>query len=46
VAALVAGLLGGAYQRRMGAEEALLRRDLPGYTACRHRTKKIIPFVW
>jgi protein-S-isoprenylcysteine O-methyltransferase Ste14 len=46
VAALVAGLLGHAYQRRIGAEETLLRRDLPGYAAYSHRTKKIIPFVW
>jgi protein-S-isoprenylcysteine O-methyltransferase Ste14 len=46
VTALVAALLGHAYQRRMGAEEALLRRDLPGYAAYSRRTKKIIPFVW
>lgn len=46
VFALTAGLLGHAYQRRIRAEETLLRRDLPGYTAYSLRTKKIIPFIW
>jgi protein-S-isoprenylcysteine O-methyltransferase Ste14 len=46
VVGLVAGLLGHAYQRRITAEETLLRRDLPSYTAYCRRTKKIIPFVW
>jgi protein-S-isoprenylcysteine O-methyltransferase Ste14 len=44
--ALVAGVLGWAYQRRIAAEERLLRRDLPGYTTYSRRTKKLIPFVW
>jgi protein-S-isoprenylcysteine O-methyltransferase Ste14 len=46
VAAVVAGLLGWAYQRRITAEEHLLQRDLPGYDAYRHRTKRLLPFVW
>ncbi len=46
VIALVAGLLGRAYHRRITAEEKLLQRDLPGYTAYSHHTKKLIPFVW
>jgi protein-S-isoprenylcysteine O-methyltransferase len=46
VVALIAGLLGVAYGRRIAAEEQLLRRDLPGYTTYSERTKKLIPFVW
>jgi protein-S-isoprenylcysteine O-methyltransferase len=42
----VDGLLGTAYQRRIAAEETLLRRDLLGYEAYRERTKKLIPLVW
>jgi len=44
--ALVTGLLGWAYRRRIAAEEALLRRELPGYSAYSDHTKKLIPFVW
>ncbi len=46
VLALVGGLLGRAYQRRIAAEEQLLSRELPGYPAYQERTKKLIPFVW
>ena len=46
VIALVTGLLGRAYHRRIAAEEKLLQRDLPGYTAYSHRTRKLIPFLW
>jgi protein-S-isoprenylcysteine O-methyltransferase Ste14 len=43
---VVGGLVGGAYHRRVAAEEALLRRELPGYAAYAARTKRLIPFVW
>jgi protein-S-isoprenylcysteine O-methyltransferase Ste14 len=43
---LVAALLGRAYRRRIAAEEELLQRDLPGYTAYAQRTRKLIPFIW
>lgn len=46
VVGVVSGLLGLAYHRRVAAEEALLRRDLPGYAAYSRRTKRLIPFVW
>jgi protein-S-isoprenylcysteine O-methyltransferase len=46
VVEVVGGLLGYAYHRRVGAEEALLRRDLPGYIEYSRRTKRLIPFVW
>jgi protein-S-isoprenylcysteine O-methyltransferase len=46
VVEVVGGLLGVAYHRRVGAEEALLRRELPGYAAYSKRTKRLIPFVW
>ena len=46
VVVLVAGLLGRAYQRRISAEEQLLRRDLPGYAAYSEHTRRLIPFVW
>jgi protein-S-isoprenylcysteine O-methyltransferase len=42
----VSGLVGGAYHRRVGAEETLLRRELHGYAAYSKRTKRLIPFVW
>ncbi|MFZ0178627.1 MAG: isoprenylcysteine carboxylmethyltransferase family protein [Candidatus Dormiibacterota bacterium] len=45
VVEVVGGLLGVAYHRRVAAEEALLRRDLPGYAAYSGRTKRLIPFV-
>jgi protein-S-isoprenylcysteine O-methyltransferase Ste14 len=43
---VVGGLVGGAYHRRVAAEEALLGRDLSGYEAYARRTKRLIPFVW
>ena len=46
VVALVGGLFGRAYGRRIAAEEALLARDLPGYVAYSGRTKRLVPFVW
>jgi protein-S-isoprenylcysteine O-methyltransferase Ste14 len=46
VMALVGGLLGRAYRRRIIAEEQLLRRDLPGYAAYSGRTKRLIPAIW
>jgi len=42
----VGGLLALAYHRRVAAEEALLRRELPGYDAYSRRTKRLIPYVW
>jgi protein-S-isoprenylcysteine O-methyltransferase len=46
VVEVVGGLLSVAYHRRVGAEEALLRRELPGYAAYSKRTKRLIPFLW
>jgi hypothetical protein len=46
VLALVGGLLGRAYQRRIHAEEQLLNRELPGYSAYQDRTKKLVPYLW
>jgi protein-S-isoprenylcysteine O-methyltransferase Ste14 len=46
VVVAVGALLRIAYQRRIVAEEALLRRELPGYDAYRARTKRLIPLVW
>lgn len=46
VAAIVGGLLGRAYGRRIAAEEELLGRDLPGYTDYVRRTWRLVPFVW
>ncbi|HEX3779362.1 MAG TPA: isoprenylcysteine carboxylmethyltransferase family protein [Pseudonocardiaceae bacterium] len=46
VVAVVAGLFGSAYRKRIAAEELLLRRDLPGYLAYSERTKRLIPYVW
>ena len=43
---VVSGLLAVAYHRRVTAEEALLRRELPGYAAYSRQTKRLIPFVW
>jgi protein-S-isoprenylcysteine O-methyltransferase Ste14 len=44
--AVVTGLLSCAYRRRIIAEEALLRRDLSGYTEYSRRTKRLVPFIW
>ncbi len=44
--ALLSGLLGAAYARRMSAEEELLRRDLAGYAQYAQQTKRLIPLVW
>ena len=41
----VTGLLSRAYAHRIRVEEALLRRELPGYLDYSRRTKKLIPFV-
>lgn len=46
VVQLVGGLIGGAYHRRVAAEETLLRRELSGYDAYAARTKRLVPFVW
>lgn len=42
----VAALLVPAYAQRIKAEEALLDRDLPGYSEYRGRTKRLLPYVW
>jgi protein-S-isoprenylcysteine O-methyltransferase Ste14 len=42
----VAALLLPAYLHRIGAEEEMLERDLPGYADYRERTKRLIPHVW
>lgn len=44
--AVVTGLLGRAYRRRISAEEMLLGRDLPGYADYSRRTKRLVPFIW
>jgi protein-S-isoprenylcysteine O-methyltransferase Ste14 len=46
VVMVVTGLLGRAYRRRITAEEALLRRDLPGYVEYSRRTNRLVPFIW
>ena len=46
VVVAVAALLGTAYQRRITAEEVLLRRELPAYASYCERTKKLIPLLW
>jgi protein-S-isoprenylcysteine O-methyltransferase Ste14 len=46
VVVAVAALLGTAYQRRIAAEEVLLRRELPAYASYCERTKKLIPLLW
>jgi protein-S-isoprenylcysteine O-methyltransferase len=43
---VVAAVVGDAYRRRIEAEEALLRRELPGYAAYASQTKRLLPFVW
>lgn len=43
---VVAALMGRAYQRRITAEETLLRQALPEYGNYSRRTKKLIPLVW
>jgi protein-S-isoprenylcysteine O-methyltransferase Ste14 len=42
----VGALLGGAYWRRITAEEELLGRELPGYTAYANRTSRLVPHIW
>lgn len=44
--ALVGGLLGFAYGRRIAAEEQLLARELPGYEEYMDDTSRLIPRVW
>ncbi len=44
--AMVSGLLATAYARRIGAEEQLLRRELPGYERYARTTWRLIPLVW
>jgi protein-S-isoprenylcysteine O-methyltransferase Ste14 len=44
--AIVSAVLVDAYRRRIGAEELLLRRDLPGYAAYSDRTWRLIPYLW
>jgi protein-S-isoprenylcysteine O-methyltransferase Ste14 len=46
VVGVVTGLLARAYGRRITAEEALLRRDLPGYVDHSRRTTRLVPFIW
>jgi protein-S-isoprenylcysteine O-methyltransferase Ste14 len=46
VVVAVAALLGTAYQRRITAEEQLLRRELPAYASYCERTNKLIPLLW
>jgi protein-S-isoprenylcysteine O-methyltransferase Ste14 len=46
VVAVSGVLLGGAYRRRIIAEERLLLRDLRGYGAYRDRTRRLVPFLW
>ena len=46
VVAVITSLLGRAYLRRISAEEALLRRDLPGYVEYSRHTKRLVPFIW
>ena len=42
----VSALLARAYQKRIAAEEELLRRTLPGYGAYTERTKRLVPHAW
>lgn len=42
----IAALLVPMYARRIDAEEALLDRELPGYSEYRGRTKRLVPSVW
>jgi protein-S-isoprenylcysteine O-methyltransferase Ste14 len=46
VVSVVGVVVGNAYRRRIQAEEALLRRELPGYSEYSDRTRRLIPFVW
>jgi protein-S-isoprenylcysteine O-methyltransferase Ste14 len=46
VIGMVTGLLGRAYRQRIEAEEAMLRRELPGYAVYSSRTKRLVPFIW
>jgi protein-S-isoprenylcysteine O-methyltransferase Ste14 len=46
VAAAVTGMVGLAYRHRIAAEEALLRRDLPGYVEYSRHTRRLIPGIW
>jgi protein-S-isoprenylcysteine O-methyltransferase Ste14 len=46
VIATVSGLAGRAYGRRITAEEALLRRDLPGHAKYSRRTTRLVPHIW
>ena len=46
VIGVVVGLLGRVYQRRVRAEEQLLHRELPGYTAYSQHTKTLVPLIW
>ncbi len=46
VIAIVGGLLGGAYRRRILAEEELLERELPGYKTYARRTSRLVPVSW
>jgi protein-S-isoprenylcysteine O-methyltransferase Ste14 len=46
VIGMVMGLLGRAYRQRIEAEEAMLRRDLPGYAVYSSRTKRLVPSIW
>jgi protein-S-isoprenylcysteine O-methyltransferase Ste14 len=41
--ALTATAVGTAYQHRMDAEDALLRRDLPGYADYAATTRRLVP---
>jgi protein-S-isoprenylcysteine O-methyltransferase Ste14 len=46
VVGVVTGVVGWAYRDRIRAEEAMLRRDLPGYEAYAARTWRLVPYVW
>jgi len=46
VVGTIAALLAPAYVHRIGAEEELLGRELPGYTEYRERTRRLVPHVW
>lgn len=46
VVGTVAALLVPAYVHRVGTEEALLARDLPGYDEYQRRTTRLVPRVW
>ncbi len=46
VIGMVTGLLGQAYRQRIEVEEAMLRRDLPGYAVYSSRTNRLVPSIW